>query len=375
MFPSRRHLLLCVTFITLSLLLLLLATPDWYRPVRPMQPSRPPGRSPSSIDRDTGRTVGSGGGQRVRDGKQGARPAGSRPTVRRGKGSAAAAGGAPCPSGLFTTISAHGRLGNKLCEYATLWTLQRDDPRARPAWILPEMQRALSPLFGKLPLPTLPQSCVKSESHFLKVKYSKFDQMASAKRRRPILISDYPCDAKRFHKYRDTILRQLTFRDSVHQEAQRRLRQSTDALCDGLPPCTYIGVHVRRTDYRTAVRRMYKGTLVGERYLTRALQLCRRRYRRPVFVVSSDDLSWVRRRLRGPDIVIAGSGGAGSAERDLALLAQCNHTVMTHGTYGFWAAYLAQGDVFAPTGFGARDSFLSAAMGQTDLNITMVPAF
>ena len=120
---------------------------------------------------------------------------------------------------------------------------------------------------------------------------------------------------------------------------------------------------------------MYNGTLVGEKYLARALALCRRRYRRPVFVVCSDDLAWVRRRLRGPDVVIAGSTGDDSAGRDMALMAQCNHTVVTHGTFGYMSAYLAQGDVVMPTGFGRRDAFLSEEMRRSGLNLTALPAF
>jgi hypothetical protein len=29
--------------------------------------------------------------------------------------------------------------------------------------------------------------------------------------------------------------------------------------------------------------------------------------------------------------------------RDLALLAACNHTILTYGTFGFWAGFLAGG--------------------------------
>jgi hypothetical protein len=43
-------------------------------------------------------------------------------------------------------------------------------------------------------------------------------------------------------------------------------------------------------------------------------------------------------------MVFVGHGLESTPGRDFALLIQCNHTIMTIGTYGFWAACLAGGD-------------------------------
>ena len=346
MLTSRRRVVRCAAVATLTLLLLLFLALNWSQPAGSEPEHRQTGHP------RTGGGSGSGGG-----------------------GGGGGGGKSRCPSGRFVTISASGRLGNKLCQYASLWALQRDDARARPAWVLPEMQRALAPLFTGLSLPTLPEACAKRSRQFRSENYRKFDETVSSQPRRPLLLTSFPCDLRRFHRHREALLHQLTLRPGVLQTAQRRLRGQTGALCRGPPACTYVGVHVRRTDYRAAIKWMYNGTLAGETYLRRALAICRRRYSRPVFIVSSDDLTWVRRRLRSPDVVIAGSQGPGSAGHDLALLAQCNHTIMTHGTYGFWAAYLARGDVFVPTGFGARDSYLGVVMKEKGVNVTVVPAF
>ena len=356
----KRRVILCVALV---LFLLLLLAPGWLRLSTGRQFERRAGRTFDLTPVRTGAAVRSNAAAVIRNPRKLDTSIGGRD------------GG--CPSG-FVTISNGGRLGNKMCQYASLWALQRDDARARPAWLLPEMKHALGSLFPNLALPTLSDSCVRQERRFRwmhYLPYLKFDRMVFRPPRRPLLLSEYPCDLNRFHKYRDELQRQLTFRAAIRRESQQRLRQYTSPLCRGPPACTYIGVHVRRTDYRAAVRHMFNGTLAGETYLRRALALCRRRYRLPVFLVSSDDLTWVRRRLSGPDIVIAGSSGPRSAGRDLALLSQCNHTVMTHGTYGFWAAFLARGDVIAPTGFGERDDYLSEKMKQRGFNLTYVPAF
>ena len=287
----------------------------------------------------------------------------------------AAAGIAGCPTGRFVTINASGRLGNKLCQYASFWCLQQDDVRSRHAWVLPEMQRALEPLFSGLSLPVLPEACAKrTASDFWKVSYHKFSREADAgPLDRPWQVTDHPCDLHRIARHIEPLLQQLTFRAEVKEEAQRRLRRHTDSLCRGPPACTFVGVHVRRTDYSEWMQWRHNKTLAGEAYLTRALALCRRRYRRVVFVVCSDDLTWVRRRLSGPDVIMAGSTGADSAGRDLALLAQCNHTVATHGTYGFMASFLARGDVLVPAGYGARAASFVAAMRARGFNSKEVP--
>ena len=36
--------------------------------------------------------------------------------------------------------------------------------------------------------------------------------------------------------------------------------------------------------------------------------------------------------------------------RDLALLAACNHTIVSQGMYGAWGAFLAGGDMFTKYG-------------------------
>ena len=35
-----------------------------------------------------------------------------------------------------------------------------------------------------------------------------------------------------------------------------------------------------------------------------------------------------------------------SAAEELALLTRCNHSITSVGSFGFWSAYLGQGDVF-----------------------------
>ncbi|XP_065321407.1 uncharacterized protein LOC135928871 [Gordionus sp. m RMFG-2023] len=56
------------------------------------------------------------------------------------------------------------------------------------------------------------------------------------------------------------------------------------------------------------------------------------------FIACSDDLEWSRQNLGNIDNIYFCPGS--SPIDDLAILASCNHTILTQGTYGWWGAYL-----------------------------------
>lgn len=73
-----------------------------------------------------------------------------------------------------------------------------------------------------------------------------------------------------------------------------------------------------------------------------------------VFVYVSDDMKWGRRKLKEQkNLFMLGCGNGDEVDcigKDLALLANCNHTITTHGTFGHWAAFLAGGDIYTEYG-------------------------
>ena len=108
-----------------------------------------------------------------------------------------------------------------------------------------------------------------------------------------------------------------------------------------------VGVHVRRGDF---LRRRWVGmglTVVNEQYLNRSMTFFIERYSRVQFVVASDDIGWCQKTITLSSfdqqrVNIIFSVGH-SAEQDLALLASCDHMIMSTGTYGWWASWFANG--------------------------------
>ena len=73
-------------------------------------------------------------------------------------------------------------------------------------------------------------------------------------------------------------------------------------------------------------------------------------------------------------VLPAGNSDVGAPGADLALLAACNHLVVTHGTFSFWAAYLAGGEVVAPTGYSRGPTGLESDVRNAGLGWTWLPA-
>ena len=100
------------------------------------------------------------------------------------------------------------------------------------------------------------------------------------------------------------------------------------------------------------------------------------------FVAVSDDPAWVVKYLgKITGLVVAGSHGEDGKDhldpegrdhlnhlvmdhldpvgRDLALLAACNHTIVSQGMFGAWGAFLAGGDMFTKYGVLVQHVLLS----------------
>ncbi|XP_072457141.1 galactoside alpha-(1,2)-fucosyltransferase 2-like isoform X1 [Notamacropus eugenii] len=252
------------------------------------------------------------------------------------------------PKGIWT-VNSIGRLGNQMGEYATLYALAKLN--GHQAYISPEMHRYLAPIF-RITLPVLPANVAK---HIPWRNYYLHDWMSEEYRHIDgayVYLTGYPCSWTFYHHLREEIRREFSLHEHIRKEAQAYLwglRKS---------PATFVGVHVRRGDYVHVMPQIWKGVVADKGYLEQAMNWFRARYSDAVFVVTSNGMAWCRDNIDSTkgDVIFAGNGMESSPEKDFALLTQCNHTIMTIGTFGIWAAYLAGGETIYLANYTLPDS-------------------
>ena len=110
---------------------------------------------------------------------------------------------------------------------------------------------------------------------------------------------------------------------------------------------TKQSVYCISLDYSQFLQGRFQAQLVGEVYFTRAMDYFRKKFPSSLFVVASDDMDWCRNHLKpiNNDVVFAGNRNTENPAEDMALLAACNHTIISYGNFGFWSAYLGGGEV------------------------------
>ncbi|KAG8433935.1 hypothetical protein GDO86_012341 [Hymenochirus boettgeri] len=249
------------------------------------------------------------------------------------------------------TISPMGRLGNLMGEYATLFALAKLN--GHQAYIMPGMHDQLSKIF-KIKLPVIHSEALNRlkwrdywlhdwmspEYNDIKGEYVKFN--------------GYPCSFTFYHHIRKEIQEEFTFHDYIKQESNDYLAK----VRGDRKNVTFVGVHIRRGDYVHVMPNTWKGVIADKAYLDKAMDYFRMKYENPIFVVTSNGMDWCKENMNNSreDIHFAGDGHEGSPGRDFALLAHCNHTIMTVGTFGIWAGYLVGGETVYLTNYTLPDS-------------------
>ncbi|XP_075773708.1 galactoside alpha-(1,2)-fucosyltransferase 2-like [Pelodiscus sinensis] len=249
------------------------------------------------------------------------------------------------------TVNSMGRLGNHMGQYATLYALAKMN--GRQAYIPPEMHQQLAPLF-RITLPVLSRYqvwLIPWRDYWLHDWMSEEYRHIEGKY---IRLTGYPCSWTFYHHLRQEIRQEFSFHNHVREEANRYLAR----LRGQHRNVTYVGVHIRRGDYVRVMPQRWKGVVADKAYLDKAMGYFRAKYQEPVFVVTSNGMDWCRENIdasRG-DVHFSGDGKESSPGRDFALLAHCNHTIMTIGTFGIWAAYLAGGETIYLANYTLPDS-------------------
>jgi galactoside 2-L-fucosyltransferase 1/2 len=111
---------------------------------------------------------------------------------------------------------------------------------------------------------------------------------------------------------------------------------------------TWIGVHVRRTDF-------YKDSVSNDAYILKAMKYFSQKYQNTVFIMASDDKQYCEQKFGKKKNVIV-TPTYFSPSEDLTILSLCQHSIVTAGTFGWWSAFLAGGDVLHDNHFRQNKS-------------------
>ncbi|XP_053546667.1 galactoside alpha-(1,2)-fucosyltransferase 2 [Bombina bombina] len=249
------------------------------------------------------------------------------------------------------TVRPDGRLGNQMGEYATLLALARAN--GHQAYILQDMHNYLAPIF-KITLPVLHNNVAHSISW---KEYWIHDWMSEEYNHiegNYVKITGYPCSWTFFHHLRDEIRREFSIHDYLKNEANAVLQN----IKGDRKNVTFVGVHVRRGDYVNVMPNVWKGVIADKAYLDKAMNYFRNKYENPIFIVASNGMDWCKKNIDNSkgDVFFSGDGNESTPGKDFALLTSCNHTIMTIGTFGFWASYLVGGESIYLTNFTLPES-------------------
>lgn len=142
----------------------------------------------------------------------------------------------------------------------------------------------------------------------------------------------------------DDVRREFTFKPTLKHYAELILKGISNRF--NLSEPTYVGIHVRRTDYVNYLWQKLKVRPAPARYYLSAMNYFNRKYQNVVFIVASDNIGWCKYHLinKKYKIDFVSDAEAHGPGKDLAVLSACNHSIIDYGTYGSFAAILASGE-------------------------------
>ncbi len=237
-----------------------------------------------------------------------------------------------------------GRLGNNMFQFASLYSIARALNRTPVISDSYELFDTFNRSLRRVVLVGQPESHVKMVSETFGGMYStSLYNLPNM----DLQLCCYLQSWKYFVEYEHEIHSFFQFKDWIQIRAKGILSSAsnlyrTKDVLDSSSHITYVGVHVRRTDVINPqhLQRGYKPASLS--YIHKAMDYFRQKYANVYFIVCSDNMTWCEKYLSEPDVYFVEDQ---DSIVDMAVLTKCNHTIMTVGTFSWWAAWLTGGDV------------------------------
>ncbi|XP_041362150.1 galactoside 2-alpha-L-fucosyltransferase SEC1-like [Gigantopelta aegis] len=238
-----------------------------------------------------------------------------------------------------------GRFGNQMFSFASAYGIAAHLNRT----VLVDRSTRLNKVFTLDAM--MVDKCVCGEA---KPKHSKkccsFDKdLLNLKSSENYRVGRFLQSWKYFESVVPQIKKQFTFKREVFDKARKIIMKiKTDFLkkhsginvkpLDG--NFTFVGVHVRRGDIIKKKKANSSYLVAPKEYIEEAMMYFNKNFTDVLFLVCSDNMTWTTANVNHSNVVYVRGN---SPEVDMSVLSQCNHTIITVGTFGWWAGFLAGG--------------------------------
>ena len=235
-----------------------------------------------------------------------------------------------------------GRLGNQMFSYASSYGIAKD----KNMTMVVLKNRMLNDYFVLDAVQVNASSCENTTQRNLNVCCTYNKMFLNFTPDTNYRIGMYLQSWKYFLNHIAAIRRQFTFKKEILVKArkfmdniteERKRRTSSSARGDNP---ILVGVHIRRGDINSARLRL-GFTLAPKTYIIKAMDYFTKKFSNVIFLICSDSMYWVKNNFNSTNIFYSEGN---SPEVDLSILASCNHSVMTVGTFGWWGSFLAGGE-------------------------------
>lgn len=144
----------------------------------------------------------------------------------------------------------------------------------------------------------------------------------------------------RGHRYYQGYFFDLKYYDEIRPILQREfcLKEPLvlpKKLKDVLSNENTVSIHIRRGDFLRLNRNISQSD-----YYAKAIELIEEKLEKPVYMVFSDDIDWVKRNLHIPGENIYVSEMGFEDYQELTIMKHCKHNIIANSTFSYWAAYL-----------------------------------
>lgn len=181
----------------------------------------------------------------------------------------------------------------------------------------------------------------------------RFEKELIECKERNLFLEGYWQSEKYFEDFRDVIRDDFIISMPIDDCLKEELRQ-LKAYNRNL---VFIGVRRYQECHSLA-----EGILLDESYYNKAIELVESKVSSPVFVVFTQQQEWARNHLRSKNniVFVAPKEGDNSSVKDMYLMTNCNHAIISNSSFYWWGAWLSKanenGIVVAPNNFLNKDS-------------------